>query len=75
MVTGVAVGEYRADSVREDRHGEMVQREERERGRERTRSDMTKRGEAARRQSTKAGNSSTIPNGIGKLKGCSWARK
>jgi hypothetical protein len=30
MVTGVAVGEYRADSVREDRHGEMVQREERE---------------------------------------------
>jgi hypothetical protein len=43
MVTGVAVGEYRVDSVREDRHGEMVQREERERGRERTRSEMTKR--------------------------------
>jgi hypothetical protein len=30
LVTGVAVGEYHADSVREDWHGEMVQREKRE---------------------------------------------
>jgi hypothetical protein len=72
MMTGVAVGEYLLDGVRKDRHGEMVQKKERERARE----DRVLDDEAAKRQggkSTKAGNSSTIPNGIGKLKGCDWA--
>jgi hypothetical protein len=46
------------------------------RKRERAREDRVLDDEAAKRQggkSTKAGNSSTIPNGIGKLKGCDWA--
>jgi hypothetical protein len=41
MMTGVAVGEYLLDGVRKDWHGEMVQRKER--GRERTGSEMTMR--------------------------------